>query len=148
MPEDLEIEINIAQEQDARDAGVLKLGEPSMFTCPECHGTLLQLDNKDNILRFRCHTGHAYSVNSLLAELNENIEDTVWSAVRSMQESAMLMQYMADHLNTTGQTDTAEVFLQKAREAERQANHIKHIVTNREKVSQEKLEEEDNVSSI
>jgi two-component system, chemotaxis family, protein-glutamate methylesterase/glutaminase len=142
MPEDLEIEVNIAREQDAVEAGILKLGEPSMFTCPECHGTLLQLKNNKNILRFRCHTGHAFSVNSLFAELNENIEDTVWGAVRAIQESVMLMQHMADHLNKTDQTDTAEAFLQKARQAQQQADEMKQLIIKREKVSLEKLKEE------
>lgn len=141
MPEDLEIEVNIASEQDAKDAGVLSLGDPSMFTCPECHGTLLQL--KDNtILRFRCHTGHAFSINSLLAELNENIENTVWTAVRSIQESAMLMQHMAHHFNAVDQPDVATTFLQKSQEAQQQADYIKQIVIKREKVSQEKVNQE------
>jgi two-component system chemotaxis response regulator CheB len=145
MPDDLEIEVNIAGEQDAADAGVLKLGKPSMFTCPECHGTLLQLKDS-NILRFRCHTGHAYSINTLLAELNENIEAKVWGAVRSIQESVLLMQHMADHLKLSNQADTAEVFLQKAREAQQQADYIRQVVINREKVSQEKVKQEDEVA--
>lgn len=47
-------------------------------------------------LHFRCHTGHAYSVQSLLAEMAETTEESVWSAVRSIEEHAMLMRRLAD----------------------------------------------------
>jgi hypothetical protein len=30
-----------------------------------------------------CHTGHAYSVGSLLAAISEGIEDALWSAIRA-----------------------------------------------------------------
>src|SRR5688500_14144980 len=65
VPKEVGIEVNIAKEQKALDAGVLQLGEPSNYACPECHGVLLQL-NEGPLFRFRCHTGHAYSIESLL----------------------------------------------------------------------------------
>ena len=34
VPEEVEIEVNIAKEQKALDAGVLRLGEPSNYACP------------------------------------------------------------------------------------------------------------------
>ena len=66
--------------------------------------------------------------------------------MRSIQESVLLMQHMADHLKVTKRADTAEVFLQKAREAQQRADHSQQIVINREKVSQEKIKEEDEVA--
>jgi len=58
VPKEIEIEVNIAKEQKALEAGVLQLGEPSNYACPECHGVLLQR-KEGSIWRFRCHTGHA-----------------------------------------------------------------------------------------
>ena len=43
VPKEVEIEVNIAKEQRALDAGVLQLGELSDYACPECHGVLLQM---------------------------------------------------------------------------------------------------------
>ena len=65
VPKEVEIEVNIAKEKKALDAGVLQLGEPSNYACPECHGVLLQIQG-GSLFRFRCHTGHAYSIESLL----------------------------------------------------------------------------------
>jgi two-component system chemotaxis response regulator CheB len=137
----LDIEVNIAKEDKALDVGVMKLGEPSAFTCPECHGTLLQL-KEGEMMRFRCHTGHAYSASSLLAELTESVEETLWSAVRSIQESAMLMRHLAEHLSGNGESRLAERFLQKAHEAQQRSDMVRQSVMNHEKMSEEKIEEE------
>ncbi|MFP5262326.1 MAG: chemotaxis protein CheB [Blastocatellia bacterium] len=139
VSEKLDIEVKIAKEDKALDAGVTRLGELSPFTCPECHGTLLQM-KEGNFLRFRCHTGHAFSVNSLLAELTDNIEDTLWTAIRSIQESTMLMRHMAQHLSGGGEGAMAELFLQKAQEAERRADLVRQVVMSHEKMSGVKVE--------
>src|SRR3712207_683596 len=47
----LHIEHRIALEDNALDLGVTTLGRPSLYTCPECHGVLLQLHG-DGPLRF------------------------------------------------------------------------------------------------
>ena len=49
-------------------------------------------------MRFRCHTGHAFTADSLLAALTEPTEDALWNAVRVIEESAMLLAHMADHV--------------------------------------------------
>ena len=61
MAEHLEIETRIALADTALEAGVMRLGPPSPYTCPDCHGTLLEITS-DGITRFRCHTGHAYAI--------------------------------------------------------------------------------------
>ena len=38
-----------------------RAGKPSTFACPDCGGTLWELEQK-NLLRFRCRIGHAYSL--------------------------------------------------------------------------------------
>ncbi|MBI3650233.1 MAG: chemotaxis protein CheB [Acidobacteria bacterium] len=136
MPEELDIEVEIAAEKSAMRAGVMTLGEPSIYTCPECHGTLLQMKDS-NLLRFRCHTGHAFSVNSLLAELNDNIENTMWNAVRALEESAILMRHLAEHLSQSAEGEEAEALLQKASAAQQRAEVIKQVLMNHDRLSKE-----------
>ena len=81
MSERMNIEMKIAKEENPADAGVAQLGPPSPYACPECHGVLLQVEEEGRV-RFRCHTGHAYSADSLLASINEAIEDALWNTVR------------------------------------------------------------------
>jgi two-component system, chemotaxis family, protein-glutamate methylesterase/glutaminase len=127
VPEETRIEINIAKADRALEAGVKKLGEPSNFACPECHGVLLQLQ-EENRIRFRCHTGHAYSLESLAAELDEAIEDSLWNAIRSVEEKVMLLQHLAEHLRQSG-NGAGAVQLQRAAEtARRRAAHVRQAV--------------------
>jgi two-component system chemotaxis response regulator CheB len=95
VPEDVKIEVQIAQEDKASEAGVWKLGDPSKYACPECHGVLLQMKEAAP-LRFRCHTGHAYTIESLLSEMDEVIEDSLWSAIRALEERAMLLRHASE----------------------------------------------------
>jgi two-component system chemotaxis response regulator CheB len=138
VPEKIEIEVRIAKEDVALDAGVLKLGEPSNYACPECHGVLLQL-KEENRIRFRCHTGHAYSADSLLAEITENVEDSLWNAIRSAEESALLLRHMAEHLTESENGNTAEKFLAQAKEALRRADLVRQAVITQEQLSEAKL---------
>lgn len=131
VPDEMEIEVKIAKENTALDAGVLKLGEPSNYSCPECHGVLLQLREGKRV-RFRCHTGHAYSVESLLAEITEGVEDSIWSAIRSIEESVLLLRHMAEHLGGDENGHTAGQFLAQAQEAQRRADLVRRAVLTQE----------------
>ncbi len=74
MPEHLDIEVKIAKQDPAINLDVRELWEKSSYTCPECHGVLLRV-KEGGRQRFRCHTGHAFSPDTLLADLTEGVED-------------------------------------------------------------------------
>lgn len=130
MSEHLHIETRIALEDNALDQGVMQLGPLSPFTCPECHGTLLQITDGP-VLRFRCHTGHAYSVQTLFAEVAESIEVSLWCAIRAIEERVLLLQQVANHVRETGDADGAEQLRARAREAEQQAQLVRLAVLRR-----------------
>jgi two-component system chemotaxis response regulator CheB len=137
VPEELNIEVNIAREDNALESGVARLGTPSIYTCPECHGTLLQL-KENGRTRYRCHTGHAYTADSLLAELTESVEETMWSAIRTIDESAMLMRHMAEHVREADEASAVR-FVEKAQEAERRSAQVRRAVFDHENLSEEKV---------
>jgi len=66
-----------------------KLGEKSLFSCPDCGGSLWKIDKP--FLHFRCHIGHSYSEKDLLYKQSESIEQTLWVAVRMMEERRILL---------------------------------------------------------
>jgi two-component system chemotaxis response regulator CheB len=127
MPEEIKTEVAIAREDQPFEAGVLALGTPSMFSCPECHGVLLQIKS-ENLTRFRCHTGHAYSIQSLLADINEGIEDALWSSIRAIEEQVLLMQHLAEHVHESGAGASAEKLLDYAHFARRRAELVRQAV--------------------
>jgi two-component system chemotaxis response regulator CheB len=120
MPDRLKIETAIATGETENLDGITKIGDPSLFTCPDCHGTLLNIKD-EALLRFRCHTGHAFTAQSLLASLNESTEDTIWSAVRTLQEGAMLLHHLAQHARDADQEDEAKKLDREAQQKLEQA---------------------------
>jgi two-component system chemotaxis response regulator CheB len=127
VPEKIKTEVAIAREGLPFEAGVLALGTPSMFTCPECHGVLLQIKS-EKVTRFRCHTGHAYSIQSLMADLEEGIEDALWSAIRAIEEQVLLVQHLAEHAHESGAGSSAEKLLDFAHFARQRAELVRQTV--------------------
>lgn len=126
MDKKLELEVSIAAGNGAFKQGIMDWGELTAFTCPDCHGTLLKL-KEGNSERFRCHTGHAFSVESLLSGINENVEDSMWNTIRALEESVMLFNHLEKHL-AAEKSPLSALCSKKTREAERRARIIREIV--------------------
>jgi two-component system chemotaxis response regulator CheB len=137
---ELEIEVGIAMEDDALHSGVMTLGPASPYTCPECHGVLVRVGS-GGIPRFRCHTGHAFSLDSLLAALTENVGATLWSALRAVEESIML-------LREAGGPGGDPRFEAKAREAEARAETIRQAVLRHQALSLESVRASDAAAAL
>ena len=123
----LETEVEIANGQDARQVGVMRLGPASTFTCPDCHGVLLTVEG-GGVPRFRCHTGHAYSVESLAAAVFDGIEDAMWAAVRALDEGGSLLEQMARHRQDRHDGDGAARLTERAGDAKRRADQIRRLI--------------------
>ena len=135
----MEIEVKIALGKNSMDSGWFSLGDASLFTCPECHGALLQI-KEGNRTRFRCHTGHAFSLNSLLAEVTKSIEDSLWNTMRAVEESELVLTHMARHLAENGEVEAVAIFEEKARQARERANIIRQMAQQNEILSRDKIE--------
>jgi two-component system, chemotaxis family, protein-glutamate methylesterase/glutaminase len=124
----MKIEVEIAKEDTAIDKGIQDLFEASNYTCPECHGVLLQL-SEGGILRFRCHTGHAYSVGTLLEEGQKMAEDSLWGAIRSLEERILLLRQLAENLESNKRGADAAALLQEIEKVEQKADLVRQVVT-------------------
>jgi two-component system chemotaxis response regulator CheB len=127
-PETLDIEVRIAREEDPIKAGVEQMGVPSKIACPECHGVLLEMKEGGRI-RFRCHTGHAFSPESLLAQIGEGIEGALWNAIRSLQEGALLLKQLGRHVDERHFGGDGTEFTKRGDEMLRQADTLREMVT-------------------
>lgn len=95
VPVGVVLEAEIA-EMSHSDSDILnKLGKVSSFTCPDCHGTLWEMED-DGLLRFRCRVGHAFTAENMLAQHDETLESMLWAAMRALEESASLSRRMAE----------------------------------------------------
>jgi two-component system chemotaxis response regulator CheB len=100
------------------------LGELSAFTCPDCRGALWELRDGD-LLRFRCHVGHAFSAESLMADQSEELENALWAALRSLEENAALARRMAARASEREHTVSVMQFEENARRVEQHAEVIR-----------------------
>ena len=94
IPEDIIKEVKIAERVLSDLPSVNSLGEQLPFNCPGCGGVLWKMD-KGPDLRYRCHTGHAYTAGALLAEQTMKIEETMWIALRMFEERKNLLTTIA-----------------------------------------------------
>lgn len=94
VPKDILIETKIAKRVLSDLPSVNALGEQVPYNCPGCGGVLWQVDSGLS-MRYRCHTGHAYTASSLLAEQTAKIEETMWTALRMFEERRNLLTTMA-----------------------------------------------------
>lgn len=136
----LDIEVKIALSDNGLEAGVMGLGAPSAFTCPDCHGTLLQW-KEGSLVRFRCHTGHAFSLNALLTGVTKSVEDSLWNALRVVEESELLLRHIAQHLRDDGQIEAAQMLQEKERDAKTRGDLIRQAVLSNQILTEETAQE-------
>ena len=105
-------------------AELSRIGSPSGFTCPDCGGSLFEI-NEGKPLRFLCHTGHAFGLLSLAALHDTVAEDTLWTALRALQEKEALLRKLSGIRTRDGIEGAAEAF----EEAEKLANFIQQMRT-------------------
>jgi two-component system, chemotaxis family, protein-glutamate methylesterase/glutaminase len=131
MPDQLQTENKIAAGEEASLREKTQLGTPSHFGCPECHGVLSEI-NEGGHSRFRCHAGHAYSSETLLSQFGTDAENSLWNAIRSLEEKAILLRKNAHDLNDCD-AKSSERCLREAAELESQANALRTMVLSRKR---------------
>jgi two-component system chemotaxis response regulator CheB len=136
-----EMEIRIAVQDEAIEEEIMLFGELTPYTCPECHGVLSAL-REGNRIRYRCHTGHAFSADSLLAIISKDIEQSLWNTIRSMEESIILLNHMGDHFAEANEPQIAAQYFKKANEATRRNKLVRQAVLDHEQLSTDKIREQ------
>jgi two-component system chemotaxis response regulator CheB len=112
----------------ARDHAMEKQpGTRSVFSCPECQGALWEIKDGD-LVRYRCHVGHAYTAEAMLDANGEELERALWSALRTLEERAELVRRMAERAAGGARNRSAEQFSARAKEYEGQAERIRELL--------------------
>jgi two-component system, chemotaxis family, protein-glutamate methylesterase/glutaminase len=105
-------------------------GKTATYSCPECGGVLWEHDVED-LIHFRCHVGHAYTADALLAEQAEGVETALWSALRALREKAVLSHQIASNMRSRGSTYSAQRFEEQAVELEQQITILHQLLLGR-----------------
>lgn len=135
VPDEIEIETRITEQEMESDeliASVEKLGRISKLTCPDCHGALWEMHD-DELLRYRCHVGHAYSAESLSEGQSQMLEVALWSAVRALEEKMILARRIVERARKANHHRAANMFETRARQAEEHSSVLRQLLLNEQK---------------
>jgi two-component system, chemotaxis family, protein-glutamate methylesterase/glutaminase len=69
-------------------------GPPSPFTCPECNGSLWEVQ-RGEVVRYICRVGHSYSEDAMVIEQGSAVEAALWSALEALEERAEFLRRVA-----------------------------------------------------
>lgn len=127
MPDESEKEAKIVADDKAALEQEGRSGHSSTLTCPDCGGVLWEFQ-EDRLLRFRCHTGHSYSIDSFIGEQANSLEKALWTAVRALEEKAILARRMATRAKQGDRHLSEAQFSRQAEESEQQAEIIRQVI--------------------
>jgi two-component system chemotaxis response regulator CheB len=100
-----------------------RLGERVEIVCPLCDGALT-VSQLDGLEVFRCHVGHAFSLDRLGTEQHAATERALWAAVRALEDSAA--SYL--RLASRGDQPSRERFQASAEQQAANAEVIRRIL--------------------
>jgi two-component system, chemotaxis family, protein-glutamate methylesterase/glutaminase len=103
-PADVRTEAEITRRMSSEITALEELGEIVPLTCPDCGGVLTGIDD-DDVTRFRCYTGHTFTAEALLREQMKKTEETLWVAIRMMEERKNLLRSMARKAAESGTSE-------------------------------------------
>lgn len=124
------LEQQMIHAQDTMDKQLNEIAQVSSLTCPDCGGSLWEL-NEQQPLRYRCHTGHAFSARSLEDAQAEAAEQSLWSGVRALQEREILLRRLAAVSRGHGQQALAQVQDEQADKARDKARELVRMIEGR-----------------
>jgi len=112
------------------EAGVEDLkaiATPSLLTCPDCGGTLSEV-LESRPLRFRCHTGHAFTLRTLERRQTDDAEHALWNGVRALTERELLLRRAAAVAQATGDAAQSAAAAAQADRVREQIRTLEGIV--------------------
>lgn len=101
VPADIRAEALIAAQEIRDMEHSSRAGPLSPITCPECHGTMQEIID-GGLVRYRCHTGHAFTLETLGAIQAEAWERALYGAYRAQHERSIVVRRMAAQARREG----------------------------------------------
>lgn len=124
---DMHLEAGMADLEPEALATDDRPGEPSPYSCPDCGGVLWEIP-EPQFVRYRCRVGHAFSPEAMLSAQDDVLEEALWSAMKTLEESARLSQRLAASERERGHEWMVERFEEKERQARARVEVIRRYL--------------------
>jgi two-component system chemotaxis response regulator CheB len=83
------------------------------------------------MLRYRCHTGHAFTADAVMEAQAVEADDILWSLLRSHQQRAAFAKRMAERIQAKQRSELAAEIGRRAKDYEADAAVIERILEGR-----------------
>ncbi len=127
VSDELEFEAKIAGLDPSVLSSDQHVGELTSMSCPECKGPLWEIQDGD-LLRFRCRVGHAYTAETIVEGQAETVEDSLWMALNTLEESKELYARLAASAQQRHQEPAAHEFAMRAHTLQHRASRIRELL--------------------
>lgn len=127
VPKDVIAESKISETTAVGIEEIESIADTSVFACPDCGGNLWEMKD-DNIKRYRCHIGHAYTQRDLVVKQTEVAGNTLWVALRMMEERKHLLKKMEIDYKKKGYKSLASTNVVKQQEMTTHIDKLKNIL--------------------
>ena len=107
-----------------------KLDDPVAVTCPDCGGALLRTE-LGTLTQFRCHIGHVYTAEVMVAAQFAAMEWDLEAAMRALSERGELCRQMADKTSGKGDASTAAQWTAAMHEAKERTGLLRDLLGRR-----------------
>lgn len=125
VPPEIQLEADIMARAYEDDMAALdRLGERSVFTCPDCGGVMWELQDGDT-QRYRCHIGHAYSTASFGSAMSGEVVQAMETALRTLEERGRMLRRLDEQAVRQGHSKAATLWSERADVFGRQAEAIR-----------------------
>jgi two-component system chemotaxis response regulator CheB len=130
--------------EDPVDRGILGVAEDlsgpgSPFSCPACGGVLYEREPPEQYL---CRLGHRYSPETLAKSQLETVEDALWTALRTLEESASLAERVRDRAAARGDPAMELRFEARREGAQARADRIRALLRGQRGSDEDEIEDE------
>jgi two-component system chemotaxis response regulator CheB len=134
IPYRIRLETAIAAQEHGTMKTEDRLGDLSVFVCPECHGPLWEIRDGP-MLRYRCHTGHAFTAEAMMEAQEVEAEQMLWSLLRAHQQRAALARRLAEKEKELERHDLAARLSERAKDYQADADLVERIIHARRAVN-------------
>ncbi len=102
------------------------------IACPEC-GRILWEEARGPMLRYRCSTGHSFTVKTLLDADEANLATAGSAPARALRKRGVMLEHLADRAEVSGRDVAADRFHTQATSANDEAETLESEFETRER---------------
>jgi two-component system chemotaxis response regulator CheB len=134
VPHSIAYEVEVARNGRTSMSTMDRIGRRSVLACPDCNGVMWEIDEGD-VVRYRCHVGHAYTADLMSLALDESLRRSLASAARALDERIALARKLHHQSRETGHRLLAESWARKLREAEEEAKVLRDSIRRTDEIA-------------